>query len=153
MTQPMRLEGRTAVITGAAGGIGRAIAVSLVRRGCHLALADVDENGLVETADLVRTNALRVSTHRIDVADRNDVAAFPDVVSAAHDSVDLLVNNAGVALGGRFDQVSDKDFEWLFEIVLSLAYKFIVGFTRFLEVFFDFIHFCGKVRPLLFETA
>jgi len=116
MTQPMRLEGRTAVITGAAGGIGRAIAVSLVRRGCHLALADVDENGLVETADLVRTNALRVSTHRIDVADRNDVAAFPDVVSAAHDSVDLLVNNAGVALGGRFDQVSDKDFEWLFEI-------------------------------------
>ncbi|HKO95653.1 MAG TPA: SDR family NAD(P)-dependent oxidoreductase [Pyrinomonadaceae bacterium] len=116
MAERMRLEGRTAVITGAAGGIGRAIAVSLARRGCHLALADVDEAGMAGTADLVRSNGVRVSRHHLDVADRVGVAEFPARVAAEHPGVDLLVNNAGVAVGGTFDQVSEEDFEWLFEI-------------------------------------
>ena len=112
----MRLEGRTAVITGAAGGIGRAIAVSLARRACNLALADVDEIGMAGTADLVRGNGVSVSRHRLDVSDRAAVAAFPDIVADEHGGVDVLVNNAGVAVGGTFEQVSDEDFEWLFEI-------------------------------------
>jgi NAD(P)-dependent dehydrogenase (short-subunit alcohol dehydrogenase family) len=119
MAERMRLEGRTAVITGAAGGIGRAIAVSLARRGCHLALADVDEAGLAGTEDLVRVYGVRVTCHRLDVADRVAVAGFPARVAAEHPNhpgVDLLVNNAGVAVGGTFEQVSDEDFEWLFEI-------------------------------------
>ena len=116
MAERMRLTGRTAVVTGAAGGIGRAIAVSLARRGCHLALADVDEAGLAETADLARVDGVRVSRHRVDVADRLAVAGFPNVVTAEHAGVDVLVNNAGVAVGGTFEQVSDEDFEWLFEV-------------------------------------
>lgn len=116
MAERMRLEGRTAVITGAAGGIGRAIAVSLARRGCHLALADIDETGMAGTADLVQGNGLRVSRHRIDVANRAEVASFPEIVAAEHTGVDVLVNNAGVAVGGTFEQVADEDFEWLFEI-------------------------------------
>lgn len=112
----MRLEGRTAVITGAAGGIGRALAVSLARRGCHLALADLNEIGLAETADLARTNGVSISRHRLDVADRIAVAEFPSIAAAEHDGVDILINNAGVAIGGTFEQVSDEDFEWLFEI-------------------------------------
>lgn len=116
MPERMRLEDRHAVITGAASGIGRAIAVSLARRGCHLALSDVNEVGLAETARLVRRDGLSVSEHRLDVADRTAVAAFPSKVAAEHPRVDLLVNNAGVAVGGNFDQVSEEDFEWLFEI-------------------------------------
>ena len=116
MAERMRLEGRTAVITGAAGGIGRAIALSLARRGCHLALADIDEAGLSETADLARALGVRVSCHRLDVADRVAVAGFPERVAAEHPGVNLLFNNAGVALGGTFEQVSEEDFEWLFEI-------------------------------------
>src|SRR5262245_18579914 len=112
----MRLEGRTAVITGAGGGIGRAIAVSLARRGCHLALADIDESGLADTLGLVRDGALRITGHRLDVADRVAVAEFPDIVAAEHAGVDVLVNNAGVAVGGTFEQVCEEDFEWLFEI-------------------------------------
>jgi len=110
----MRLEGRTAVITGAGSGIGRAIAVSLARRGCHLALADIDEAGMAVTAELTR--GVRVSQHCLDVADRAAVAEFPDIVAAEHGGVDVLVNNAGVAVGGTFDQVCEEDFEWLFEI-------------------------------------
>ena len=116
MPERMRLAGRTAVITGAASGIGRAIAVSLARRGCSLALSDIDEAGLAGTADLVRADGIRVSQHRVDVSNRAAVADFPDVVAAEHPGVDVLVNNAGVAVGGTFEQVSDEDFEWLFEI-------------------------------------
>ena len=116
MSDRMQLGGRTAVITGAGGGIGRAVAVSLARRGCHLALADINEDGLAETSNLVRTDRLRISQHCINVADRNDVASLPDVVTAEHGGLDILVNNAGVAVGGTFEQVTDEDFEWLFEI-------------------------------------
>ena len=112
----MRLAGRTAVITGAASGIGRALAVSLSQRGCHIALADIDETGLLETAQLARRDGVRVSQHRLDVADRAAVADFPRVVAAEHASADVLINNAGVAVGGTFEQISEEDFEWLFDI-------------------------------------
>lgn len=116
MVERMRLASRTAVITGAAGGIGRAISVSLARRGCHLALADIDETGMEGTEALVRAHGIRVSRHFLDVADRDAVADFPARVAAQHSGVDLLINNAGVAVGGTFEQVSDEDIEWLFEI-------------------------------------
>ena len=112
----MNLAGKTAVVTGAASGIGRAISRSLARRGCHLVLADVNETGLAETAALAAGQGLRISTHRLDVADRQAVAAFPEVISASHPGVDILVNNAGVAIGGAFDQVAEADFDWLIDI-------------------------------------
>jgi short-subunit dehydrogenase len=116
VAERMRLEGRTAVITGAAGGIGRAIAVSLARRRCNLAVADVNQDGLAATAELARAYGVKTSQHVIDVADRTSVAEFPNLVAQEHSGVDLLVNNAGVAVGGTFEQVAEADFEWLFEI-------------------------------------
>ena len=115
MSGQMVLKGRTAVVTGAAGGIGRAIAVSLAKRGCNLALADIDEAGLAGTAEVVG-NGVTVSRHRLDVSDPDAIAAFPSVVASSHGRVDMLVNNAGVAIGGTFDQVAPADFEWLFSI-------------------------------------
>ena len=103
-------------MTGAASGIGRAVAISLARRGCDLALADINEAELARTAEMVAAEGIRVSHHRIDVADREAVASFPALVMAEHGRVDILVNDAGVALGGTFDQVSEADFEWLFAI-------------------------------------
>lgn len=116
MAKRMRLNGRTAVITGAGGGIGRAIALSLARRGCHLAVVDVDQSGLLETAELASESKVRLSQHVVDVTDRAAIAKLPAEVKAAHDGVDVLVNNAGVALGGTFEQVSEEDFEWLFDV-------------------------------------
>ena len=109
-------KGQVAVVTGGAGGIGRGIALALARRECHLSLADIDEAGLEETARLVEAMGVSASRHRIDVADRAQVAAFPDAVLQAHGRADILVNNAGVACGGTFEQVGEADFEWLFEI-------------------------------------
>jgi NAD(P)-dependent dehydrogenase (short-subunit alcohol dehydrogenase family) len=126
MVERMRLEGRTAVVTGAAGGIGRAIAISLARRRSHLALADIDEAGMAETADLLSPHGVRVSCHYLDVSDRAAVAKFPAQVSAVHPGVDILVNNAGVAVGGTFEQVSEEDFDWLFEI----NFRGVVRMTR-----------------------
>jgi short-subunit dehydrogenase len=120
------LKDRTVVITGAASGIGQALAASLARRGCHLALADVDEAGLAETAKLSAGSGVRVSRHRLDVADREAVAAFPAIVAAEHPGIDLLVNNAGVALGGTFEQVSEADFEWL----IGINFWGVVRMTR-----------------------
>jgi NAD(P)-dependent dehydrogenase (short-subunit alcohol dehydrogenase family) len=112
----MNLKRRTAIVTGAASGIGRGIAVSLARRGCNLALADIDEAGLVETERMTANGGSKASRHRLDVSDRQAVAAFPNEILAAHGGVDLLVNNAGVALGGAFEEVAEEDFEWLFGV-------------------------------------
>jgi len=109
----MRLAGRTAVVTGAGSGIGRATAQSLAARGCHLALADIDLARVEETAQLLRRDGLRVSAHQLDVSHRAQVMAFPSTVLASHPGVDLLFNNAGVGLTGTYDQVSDDDISWL----------------------------------------
>src|SRR5215510_8834863 len=137
----MNLTGRTAVVTGAAAGIGRAIAVSLARRGCHLALADLDEVGMAGTSELTREYGVRVSRHQLNVADRVAVAAFPDVVAAEHSGVDVLVNNAGVAVGGTFEQVTDEDFEWLFAINFW-------GVVRMTRAFLPLLHASDDARVI-----
>lgn len=116
----LNLKGRTAVVTGAAGGIGRATAVSLARRSCHLALADIDDAALAHAAAEIRASRLqhdiRISRHHLDVSDRVAVSALPAQVLAQHAGVDVVVNNAGVAIGGTFLEVAQSDFDWLFGI-------------------------------------
>jgi short-subunit dehydrogenase len=113
---PWTLRGGVAVLTGAASGIGAALAVDLARRGMHLALVDVDAAGLEATATQAGAAGVTVSTHLLDVADHAGVAALPETVLAVHQRVTVLVNNAGVALGGRFEQVAAEDFDWLMAI-------------------------------------
>ena len=120
------LAGKTAVVTGAGSGIGRALAIGLAARGCHLALSDIRPATLEPLAAELAPRGLRVSCHALDVADRDQVAAFPAIVTAAHPAVDLLFNNAGVALAGRFDEVSEQDFDWLF----SINFHGVVRMTR-----------------------
>ncbi len=112
----MQMKDRTALVTGAASGMGRALALSLARRGCHLALADLDEAGLAATAQLVAPHRVRTSCHRLDVGVADAIAAFPGTVLAEHEGIDLLFNNAGVATQGSFEQISAADYEWLFNI-------------------------------------
>lgn len=111
-------EGRVAVITGAASGIGKALAEALAARGCDLALADLNADGLEGVAAALRSNERRVTTHVLDVGDRDQISALADAVQTNHGGADLVFNNAGVALGGRFDEVDEADFDWLLGINL-----------------------------------
>jgi NAD(P)-dependent dehydrogenase (short-subunit alcohol dehydrogenase family) len=109
-------RGRVAAVTGAASGIGRALARELSARGAHLALADIDEDGLAETVMLCQGSGTKITSQRLDVADRGAVYAWADRVAADHGRVNLIVNNAGVGLAAGVEAMSYEDFEWLMSI-------------------------------------
>ncbi|MFZ5528972.1 MAG: SDR family NAD(P)-dependent oxidoreductase [Pseudomonadota bacterium] len=109
-------KNQVAAITGAASGMGRTLAVELAKRGCHLALSDVNELELAKTAELAGRHGVRVTITRLDVADRAAVFAWADQVAKDHGKVNLIFNNAGVALSANAGTVSIADFEWIMGI-------------------------------------
>lgn len=109
-------RGTVAAITGAGSGIGRALAVNLAGQGASLALCDVDEAGLAETVRLCEATGVKVTSQRVDVADRAAVEAWAEQVISDHGRINLVVNNAGVALGATIESMSYEDFEWLMNI-------------------------------------
>ena len=130
---PTDFSGRVAVITGAAQGIGAALALGLARRGCHLALADIDSAHLAATAKAARAEGVTVSEHRLDVSDSAAVAKFPLTVLDSHPRVNFLFNNAGVAMMGTFEQVSLEEFEWLLGINLFGVVRMSKAFLPILK--------------------
>jgi butyryl-CoA dehydrogenase len=108
-----QLRDRVAVVTGAAHGIGRAVSIALAHKGCDLALVDVNEQGMQETARSIEAAGRKVSTHVLSVADRAAMEALPERVIAEHGHVHIVVNNAGVALDARFDESSMDDLDWI----------------------------------------
>lgn len=108
------LDGKVVVITGAGSGIGRALALSCAARGSLLALSDVDEVGLAETVARARdTGAPQVHSTRLDVSDRAAFAAYADEVVGHFGRVNVVVNNAGVALAGDFAELTYDDMDWI----------------------------------------
>jgi short-subunit dehydrogenase len=106
-----------AAVTGAASGIGRALALELAARGCDLALADRDEAGLQSVAaEIAKNPSRKVSVHRVDVAEPKQIEDFAQGALAAHPGLNILVNNAGVALLGQFNEVDQSQMDWLMNI-------------------------------------
>jgi NAD(P)-dependent dehydrogenase (short-subunit alcohol dehydrogenase family) len=125
------LQGGVAVVTGAGSGIGRALAQQLAAAGSALAIADVDEKGLTETAASLTGKQAAVSTHVLDVSDEAGVRSFAEDVVARHGRVTLLINNAGVAMIGNFEELSLDDFRWLMGINF---WGVVYGVTYFLPI-------------------
>ncbi len=109
-------KNKVAAVTGAASGMGRTLALELARRGCHLALSDVNEVGLAETATLAGRLGVKVTTAKVNVADREAMEAWAAQVVADHGKVNLIFNNAGVALGAFVETVKPEDFQWIMGI-------------------------------------
>lgn len=116
--RPFEFAGGTAVVTGAASGIGEALALALAQRGCDVVLLDIDAGRLATVASTIRSRhpTAEVNQHVVDIADPAATAAAAATVLAAHPRIRLLVNNAGVALGGRFDQVTLDEFGWVIDV-------------------------------------
>ena len=111
------IPGAAVAITGAASGIGRALAVELATRGADLALADRDEGGLgTVAAEIAKAGKRKVSLHRVDVGNPDEIATFAREAIAAHPALNVVINNAGVALLGGFHEIDQAQFEWLFNI-------------------------------------
>ncbi|CAN7675775.1 SDR family NAD(P)-dependent oxidoreductase [Bradyrhizobium sp. LjRoot220] len=111
------INGSAAAVTGAASGIGRALALELAARGCDLALADRDEAGLQQVAaEIAKASQRKVSTHRVDIGEPAQIAAFAEAAIAAHPTLNIVINNAGVALLGQFHEIEQAQMEWLFNI-------------------------------------
>lgn len=105
------------VITGAASGIGRAMAVRFAREPiAGIAISDVNAEALAETAALLENSNPKVTSHIVNVADEQQMRAFAEDVVQSHGRVTHLINNAGVALGGRVAEVSLEDMHWLIDI-------------------------------------
>jgi 3-oxoacyl-[acyl-carrier protein] reductase len=94
-----RFRGKTVLVTGSAGGLGRAYALAFAREGAVLVLADFNEAGLVETAALIEAAGSTASVHRVDLSKEDDLTAFAHAVLLDHPVIDVLINNAGLAYG------------------------------------------------------
>lgn len=112
------LRGKTAVVTGAGSGIGRATALLLAQRGANLCICDINEVGLKEVEQLAQALGSQVLARRVDVAKRDEMKQFADAVHAQVPAVDILMNNAGVGLGGGFLDSSLEDWDWIVGINL-----------------------------------
>lgn len=115
MSKSFEFRGKTVLITGAGSGIGRALAVALAGRGARLGLADRDQAGLNGTIAAIGSEP-EVYTYVFDVTDAAAIRALPEAVEAEFGGLDVLINNAGIALGGTFEQVSETDFERLIDV-------------------------------------
>ncbi|MDC4539596.1 SDR family oxidoreductase [Acinetobacter baumannii] len=109
-------KNKVAAVTGAGSGIGQAIAIALAKQGCHLALSDISETGLAKTVELLAPYSVKVTTQKVDVAKSDEVATWAKAVVDEHGQVNLIFNNAGVAIGSTAEGVSYEDLEWLIGI-------------------------------------
>jgi short-subunit dehydrogenase len=106
-----KFENMVAVVTGAGSGIGQALALQLARKGCHLALVDVNRKGMLETRRRIDSDSVQVSIHVADVSDAGAMEALPDAVVKRHGRVNLLFNNAGITYARSFEGHSLQDWE------------------------------------------
>ena len=108
--------GKVAVITGAASGMGRSLTLQLAAEGARLAISDVDVTGLAETTERARTLGAQVHEQRLDVSEREEVVAYAETVVAEYGVVNLVVNNAGIALSGDVEDMGFKDVDKIMDV-------------------------------------
>ena len=109
-------KNKVAAITGAGSGMGQQLAILLAKAGCHLSISDVNEKGLAETVELVKLYNVRVTSKKVNVANVEEVKAWAAETAQNHGSVNMIFNNAGVALGSTVEGATYEELEWIMNI-------------------------------------
>ncbi|WP_064713545.1 SDR family oxidoreductase [Rhizobium bangladeshense] len=115
----MKLKGKTAVITGAGRGIGRATALALANEGCNIVLAAIEADQIAAVADEVRAQGAEALAVRTDIQHKAEVQALAKAAIEGFGAVDILVNNAGVAIHNSIPNIKEEDWDWMMAINLK----------------------------------
>jgi len=116
------LDGKTAVITGGASGIGKAIAQKFARKGAHVSLLEINKDAAQETVDEIIAAGGKASAHQCNVANQDEVIAVIENITKAGD-IDILVNNAGIAHIGNIEATSGDDLDRLYQVNIKGVYN------------------------------
>ena len=119
-------KNKVAVITGAGSGMGRYLAILLAKDGADVCICDVNEKTLGETLAMLRKFNVSVSSHLLDVSDKESIEALPQKVIDQHGKVDLVFNNAGVTAGAHFKNMDENNWDW----VMGINFNGVVNSTR-----------------------
>jgi short-subunit dehydrogenase len=111
----IHLQGKVVVITGSANGLGKALAKEFYKRGCHLALIDIDIFGLQSLIAEFKSEKQTISIHHTDISKEEEIIKMRSSIIATHNKIDILINNAGISISQPFEQVKISDFKTLFD--------------------------------------
>ncbi|MDG1120598.1 MAG: SDR family oxidoreductase [SAR86 cluster bacterium] len=117
---------KVAVITGAGSGMGRYLAVLLAKDGADVCVCDVNEETLQETVEMLRKYNVSVSSHLLDVSDKEAIESLPGKVIDQHGKVDMVFNNAGVTTGTHFKDMDENNWDW----VMGINFDGVINSTR-----------------------
>ncbi|MDC0246986.1 SDR family oxidoreductase [OCS116 cluster bacterium] len=119
-------KNKVALITGAASGMGRYLAINLAKEGADVVICDVDEPGLKETEKLIKAYNVGSSSLLLDVRDKKEVEDLPTKIIENHGKIDLVFNNAGVVIPTGFLNMNEEDWNWCNDI----NYNSVINFSR-----------------------
>ena len=124
---------KVALVTGAGSGIGRALALDLADNGCNLAILDWNKDSLAETEAMLKKKNIAVSTHVLDISDREKVNDLPSQVLSHHNNIDIVFNNAGLSIVGTVDEVDEDDWNFGLDILLNSVIQMTTVFLPHLQ--------------------
>ncbi len=124
---------KVALVTGAGSGIGRALALGLADNGCNLAILDWNKDSLAETEVMLKKKNISVSTHVLDISDREKVNDLPKQVLSHHNNIDIVFNNAGLSIVGAVDEVDKDDWSFGLDVLLNSVIQMTTVFLPHLQ--------------------
>ena len=129
----MELNGKIALITGGAQGIGRTIAEELAGQGAHVILGDVNLEGAEKTAEEIKENGSKASAIKIDVSNASNVQSVFDLILKEYTPVDIVINNAGVSTFEPFEERTEDKFDWVINVNVKGPFNIIQKYVKFID--------------------